>query len=487
MKKNQKQVEKHLLQNEKEITDVIRKDYAGALSLVKRRIAELTEQYQQNPELQSKIYQRQYQEKLKEQLEAALNGLSDKTLKNTTGYLELSYQDAFIGANYNIKAEGYDMFLPYDREKMNKVIYNSAGGFRLSKDAYDGDVDNLRKKLQSELSRGLNAGMSYAAISRMAASKMEVSYNSMKRIIATEGHRVQNEAKMDCMHDARNAGADIVKEWSATMDATTRERHAILDGQIRELDDPFTALGAETQYPGGFGIASEDINCRCVLLQRARWALNDKQRNELKSYAEYRNQYIETQNVLREFRISTSNGAGNATKERISVMNVLASSPERVQAALKDTRIEIGRIGSSAYDYEKNIMYIARGANREDIIHEIGHVVENKLLNDEKVGLILQRAVNNLSLDDISKEMYYNSAGEISEIIVVHSPKFISEYQGRAYVSDINELINADGSIRIDSMHEFISEGYREYIMNGEQLKKVNPELYKLLKEVLYD
>lgn len=480
-------MERHLLNLEKKTRDSIRRDYAAALSIVKKKIAELTQQYEQNPELRSKIYQRQYQQRLQVQLEAALDGLADKNLKHTASFLEESYRDAFIGADYNIKAEGYDIFIPYDNQRMTEAIYHSSGWFRLSKAVYDGDIDELRKKLQGELSRGLNAGMDYATISRMAASKCEVSYSSMKRIIATEGHRVQNEAKMACMQDAKAAGADIVKEWSATMDAATRERHQILDGQVRELEDAFTALGAEAQYPGGFGIASEDINCRCCLLLRARKALSDKQRKELESYAAYRKEYIEKQNAIREFRMSTSSNAGNVTKERINVLNVLTDSPERVQAALKDTTIEIGRIGSSAYDYEKDIMYIAKGAGPEDIIHEIGHVVENKLIDSEKVGIILQEAVNNLSPDDISKETYYNSAGEISEIVVVHSQKFISEYQGRAYVSDINELISADGSIRIDCMHEFISEGYRAYVMNGKQLKEVNPELYELLKEVLHD
>lgn len=476
-----------MLQLEKKTRDSIRRDYAAALSIVKKRIAELTEQYEQNPELRSKIYQRQYQQNLKVQLEAALYGLADKNLKRTTSFLEESYQDAFIGAGYNIKAEGYDIFIPYDHQRMTEAIYRSSGGFRLSKSVYEGDIDELRKKLQGELSRGLNAGMDYATISRMAASKCEVSYGSMKRIIATEGHRVQNEAKMACMYDAKAAGADIVKEWSATMDAATRERHQILDGQVRELEDAFTALGAETQYPGGFGIACEDINCRCCLLQRARRALSAKQLKDLESYAVYRKQYMETQNTIREFRIKTSSHSGNVTGERIRTLNVLASSPERVQAALKDTTIEIGRIGSSAYDYEKDIMYIAKGADTDEIIHEIGHAVEKKLLQSESVDILLSKVVDGLSIDDISIEEYLDSAGNEKNIFVVHSDKFISEYQGRIYVDSLLDAGYDDGSIRYEFMYEFISEGYREYIINGNRLKDVNPELYELFKETFND
>ena len=38
-------------------------------------------------------------------------------------------------------------------------------------------------------------------------------------------------------------------------------------------------------HPSGFGIASEDIHCRCALLQRAKWALDEKELNTLKERA----------------------------------------------------------------------------------------------------------------------------------------------------------------------------------------------------------
>ena len=39
--------------------------------------------------------------------------------------------------------------------------------------------------------------------------------------------------------------------------------------------------------PGGFGVAKEDINCRCVTLQRARWALDEAELETLKKRAEF--------------------------------------------------------------------------------------------------------------------------------------------------------------------------------------------------------
>lgn len=61
---------------------------------------------------------------------------------------------------------------------------------------------------------------------------------------------------------------EMVKEWIATQDGRARESHFDMDGQQVGLDEPFTLVsgenaGAQAQYPGGFRIAGEDINCRC--------------------------------------------------------------------------------------------------------------------------------------------------------------------------------------------------------------------------------
>ena len=69
--------------------------------------------------------------------------------------------------------------------------------------------------------------------------------------------------------------------------ARTRPHHAMLDGQIRELEEPFDVAGRKALFPSGFGIASEDIHCRCALLQRARWALDEEELQILKERAEY--------------------------------------------------------------------------------------------------------------------------------------------------------------------------------------------------------
>lgn len=47
----------------------------------------------------------------------------------------------------------------------------------------------------------------------------------------------------------------------------------MLDGQIRELDEPFEVDGKKADRPGAFDRPEEDINFRCAMLTRARWRL----------------------------------------------------------------------------------------------------------------------------------------------------------------------------------------------------------------------
>ena len=68
-----------------------------------------------------------------------------------------------------------------------------------------------------------------------------------------------------------------MKQWDATLDSKTRPEHQFLDGQLVDVDKPFKdSEGNEAMFPGGFGVASLDINCRCCLLQRGKWFIDNE-------------------------------------------------------------------------------------------------------------------------------------------------------------------------------------------------------------------
>ena len=102
-----------------------------------------------------------------------------------------------------------------------------------------------------------------------------------------EKNWIQQTSSRDAQHAAKAKGADIVKQWDATLDGRTRDTHRLLDGQIRELDEPFEVGGKKADAPGYFGDPAEDCNCRCTSNTRAKWALDEDELETLKERAAY--------------------------------------------------------------------------------------------------------------------------------------------------------------------------------------------------------
>lgn len=84
----------------------------------------------------------------------------------------------------------------------------------------------------------------------------------LARIAVTEAHRDANAAAFDA---AKRTGKQI-KVWHCMMLPTSRDTHVYLDGVKAPIDGYFYSFkGGQTQYPGEWGIAEEDVNCLCWL------------------------------------------------------------------------------------------------------------------------------------------------------------------------------------------------------------------------------
>lgn len=80
------------------------------------------------------------------------------------------------------------------------------------------------------------------------------------RVIGTDAHRIYNEAMYET---ARKHGA-TKKTWNTMKDLRVRDSHDFLEGVTVPIDAEFyTYNGNKAQYPGQFGVAEEDVNCRC--------------------------------------------------------------------------------------------------------------------------------------------------------------------------------------------------------------------------------
>lgn len=283
MNNRQKEVLQSQLNNEKKTLNDLKQIYKKALDDINNNIAALQGRTD-TENLQSIIYQTDYQKALKKQVEGILDELNTKQFNSISEYLTNCYEDGFIGTIYDLQGQGVPLIFPIDQAQVVRALQTES---KLSQSLYDSLGENtalLKKRISSNISRGIAQGSSYYDISKSIAAGMTGDYSKMRggalgkamTIARTEGHRISTTSAHDAAVKSKEAGADVVKQWDAALDRRTRPHHSQLDGQIRELDEPFEVAGRKAMYPGGFGVASEDINCRCVSLTRARWAIEDK-------------------------------------------------------------------------------------------------------------------------------------------------------------------------------------------------------------------
>lgn len=283
MNKRQKEVMLSQFKSEEAVIKKIKAQYNKALKDINEKIKLL----QADELTQSKIYQIEYQKALKSQIKAILDNMNANQYTTINDYLKECYQDGFLGTMYDIQGQGIPLVFPINQDEVVKAIVNDT---KLSKSLYESlgfHVNTLKKQINTEISRGIASGLIYQDITRNILKKANIGVNKAIRIARTEGHRIQQQATFDAQKGAKERGADIVKQWDSTLDGRTRPNHQKLDGQIRELEEPFEINGKKAMYPAGFGVPHEDINCRCVMLQRAKWALDEEELKTLKERAEF--------------------------------------------------------------------------------------------------------------------------------------------------------------------------------------------------------
>lgn len=283
MNQRQKEVLKSQLRDEKKIINDLKKIYIEALTDINQKVAVLMV----DESMQSKIYQVGYQNRLKKQIEASLELLNSGQYEKIHNYLQDCYSSGFVGAMYDLHGQGIPLIMPIDQKAMVKAVQTDS---KISKDLYTKlgkDVGDLKKRITSEVSRGVAQALPYKDVTRNLNNVARIGLNRSMRIARTEGHRITQASALDGMRTAKSAGADVLKQWDATLDGHTRDHHRQLDGQIRDVDDDFEVGGMTVEAPGMFGDPAEDCNCRCCLLQRARWELDESELDTLRERADY--------------------------------------------------------------------------------------------------------------------------------------------------------------------------------------------------------
>lgn len=324
MNKKQKEIEKVLLEHEKEAYKDLKEAYNNALKDVNARVLNIQNSLKElrsidttgmddrskeilESQIQSKVYQLEYQKMLDKQISSCIDALKDNTTNNITTYLHKVYNDSYLGSLYNINASGIPITTPINPSLLVETINTPTGDMKYSKygtvtktdedglnyvQRIERNMKDFKKKVKAEISRGIANGSTYKEISKMLSMVTGEDLHVSERIVRTEGTRVSSKARLTQIRDAKEKGADLVKQWDSTLDGKTRELHGELDGQIAEVDEPFKVGSIKVHAPGMFGDPSQDCNCRCVVLSIPRWDISDT----VTKYDNENDELIETKN-----------------------------------------------------------------------------------------------------------------------------------------------------------------------------------------------
>lgn len=364
MNERQLEVQKLSLAEEKKLLKQLKACYEKAAKDCAERIAALGARTDME-HIETIIYQTQYQQAIKKQLDSILDVLHMESYTDITTYLQNCYNNGFVGAMYDLQGQGIPLIFPIHQDE---VVYALQNNPKLVKPYYDRlgeDVEFLKKAVRAQVSRGVANGSSWAQVAAELAQKMRsplhtALYNSM-RIARTEGHRVQQQSQWDALNKAKDKGCDIVKQWDSTLDGRTRPSHRMLDGQIRELDEDFEIGIKKAKYPGAFGRPEEDIHCRCCMTQRARWALDKTELETLKARADYF--HLDKSESFEDFKNKYLKLPENADTMNVTMPNLDKLSDPVLQSLVK-------RLNKSGVTYREITMHTER-MTEDEIIKQL--------------------------------------------------------------------------------------------------------------------
>lgn len=498
MKSYEKEIINAGIQSEKWVIRQLQNLYKDSIGRITNEIEFLYDRYR-NEGRQSVIYQIDYQKAIGRQIKAHLELLQEKEYETISEYLEDCYKGGYIGTMYSLQKQGIPLITPMNQEQViNAIVHES----KLSKGLYESlgvDVNQLKNKIRVEVSRGIANNYTFADVARNLENNSKIGMSNAMRIARTEGHRIREQSSMDAANKAKEKGADVVKQWCSILDSKTRNTHALLDGQIRELDEPFEVNGLKAMCPGQFGRASEDINCRCTLLQRAKWALDKEELQILedrakaygldktKDFEDYKKKYLKA--VDEESKIEaikdelpkydsydidkiTSKYKGNDKLVKGAFANAVMDDETLIILNNLDKleNVEIKRGKKSHWTPGFNELILS-DSTTNSFYHEFGHSLDNLTAYYNDYGSLGSKYKwISEDIDDIRKQIAKEFNGYIPEDFIS-----IMESENKRLMDTIKKEYIENGKV-YEEIKDILKKKYDTNI-----LSKMSPYQYKLV------
>lgn len=401
-----------------------------------------------------------------------------------------TYEQSYYRSIYDQQRRtetGFDFTKLTDRDVQAAIATNWAGS-NYSKRVWK-NTKKLAESLEEVITQGLMTGQSIRDMELALEARVVSERYKINRIIRTEVNHCCNQGTLM----SYKAAGTLRYIYLATLDMRTSSICRSLDKEVFFVSKAKVGVNFPPMHP----------NCRSTTMAYPEDGIFPKERTARDpetnknihvpfdmSYAQwYRKYVLEKKDVdntkngdnIRDIMFKVSKSDVNIIRDEKAVVDAYSQLPDKVQKAMADVTFNMGQNGSSC-DVKKGIINIAKGAEKEDIDHEFGHLIEERMMDPKIVEKYKKYLTEGLSDADITSEIYENDSGEKFNIYILHGDKFISEYQGRLYIDSVTEAITPDGNLNTEFMWEAISELFRVYQKDKTMLNEYE---IKLIEEAL--
>ena len=255
------------------VKDRVYKEYKKSLDVVRSQTATLYEKHAKDGILSmSEVSKYNRLGNLEKDITAEMTRLGGKQVRATTKAIKGVYQESAYRTAYALNTEMPDIALNFGllpTKQVEAAILNPMDRIGWPNRTRE-QIAAANRQVREVITQGIIQGKPYPDMARDIKERFDMAAYKAERIVRTEAGRARSMGQLATLEEAQQQGVEMVKVWISAMDDRVRDSHGAMDGQkvpVFEEDGSqgmFTS-GAGNKAPakGLFGIAKEDINCRC--------------------------------------------------------------------------------------------------------------------------------------------------------------------------------------------------------------------------------
>lgn len=433
-------------------------------------------------------YHISYLEAMKLQTRQHAELLSTQFDGGMTDFLHKSYADQYYRTAFEItKGTGIGRNLArLDSRQVDMVIRKPwAQDGKDFSDRIWTNKEKLVNSLHTELTQSIIRGSDPRQAINNLAKTMNVSRSQAGTLIMTESAAIASAAQKDCFKELGVEEYEVLE----TLDGSTCDICQEMDGKVFKMSEYEVGMTAPPFHP----------RCRGCTVPHFDDEFSDEGQRAARGedgktyfvpsnmkYQEWEKQFVKASEKANLVNVPDNLkpiGALTKPMEELYYKEV-SMMPENHRKLIEDTlkEVRVDPDGNSRYDRSKGILYLSNELDGGEVIHEMAHALETKMgvwSDPEFVNAVKKTLGEDNQLfyviDDADTFVRPIQRLDREDILV-------SAYQGRVY----EEIGAADENweFNYNSLGDFFSEAYREYVINPDVLKEKQPLIFSYIERI---